>query len=257
MDIDDVIYDGFSFKDNGIVVTNIDHMQVASRNNQLETRANRNGAILIQSLLGTKPVLIEGFFDGEDITDAQSMYDTLAQALNRQERVLEVPHAGGSRQYVATPQNVVIQEPNGLNRLTFSFEFVVPEGSSEEPVASSLVTAQVVTTPTTTIPIDVAGSAKARPQITLTFGTITGGTDKTVSVRNSRDYVGMTIERNWSSGDVVIIDSKNFAMYINGVKTEHSGRFPSWDGGTGGLYYADTLTTRSVTIDVSYYPRNL
>lgn len=252
----DVTYDGWSFSDNGCVLTNIDHLTLPKRNNQLEDRANRDGAVLVQSLLSSKPILIEGFYTGTDAADAQNMYDKLALALNRQQRPLIIPHGSGIRTYTATPDNIIIQQPGGLNRLTFSMEFVVPDGSSEDSTNTTLIS-QTITTTTSTIPFIISGSEKARPLINLTFTAVTGGTGGTVSIRNAKDFVGLTFARNFVSGDTITIDSENFQIYINGVLTVPNGRFPSWDGGAGSLYYQDTFTTRSVPITTTYKARNI
>lgn len=257
MDEQNVIYDGFSFEGNGLVLTNIDHLTIAPRKNQLDTLANRNGAVLTQSLLGTKPITIEGYYDGVDAVDAQTMYDTLAAVLNRQQRVLEIPHAGSTRRYTCTPENVILQEPKGLNRLTFSFQFVVPDGSAVDSDSTTLVSATTVTTATATIPLTVKGSVTARPLITIVFNSVTGGTGKTFSLRNSRDFVGLTFSRNFVTGDEIIVDCDNFLIYINGVLAEPSGRIPSWDPGSGALYVGDTFTGRSITITASYNIKNL
>jgi len=259
MDEDDVIYDGFSFKNNGIVLTNINHMTVAKRDNQVERRANRDGAILVQSQLGTKPIYLEGYFTGEGQTgkqDAENMYDTLTQALNRQERPLIVPHAGASRKFIATPENIAISQPNGLNRIGFSLEFVVPEGNSIDDLPSALVS-QVVTTATSTIPLSVLGSVRARPLISINFTSISGGSPGTVTIRNARDYIGVEVTRNFVTGDTLIIDSDNFQIFHNGVKVEPVGRIPTWEAGSGSLYYSDTFSSRSAQVTATYYPKNL
>jgi len=257
--LNDVTFDGFSFIANNLVVTNLDYMTVASRNNQLDDRANRDGAILVQSLLGTKPITLEGYYTGtgaNPTVDAQNMYDTLTSALNRQQRVLIVPHAGGYRRFTCTPANLVITQPNGYNRITFSFEFVVPEGNSVESNTATLVNG-VVTTSTQTFPLSVLGSVKARPIITITFVSVTGGTAGTVSIRNSRDYIGLTITDNFATGDTLIIDSDGFQITHNGVMMAPVGRMPTWEPGAGSLYYSDTFTTRNVTVLATYYQKNL
>lgn len=251
-----VVYDGFNFGDNGLVLNVIDHLTPAQRENQFEDLANTDGMVLVQSQLGSKPVTIEGYYIGSSAADAQAMYDVLMQAINRQERPLIVPHAGGTRQYIATPQNPIIQEPDGLNRLTFSFPFVVPEGSAPDKTTQVLVD-QVVSSASATIPLLVMGSTLARPMITLTFTSVTGGTGTTVSLRNARDFVGLTFSRTFVTGDVITIDSANFQIYINGVLTEPVGRMPTWPAGTGSLFYSDTFTARTVTITGTYVPRYL
>lgn len=254
--INDVVYDGFSFADNGIVLTSVDHLTLPSRENQVERLANRNGGVLVQSQLGTKPIYLEGYYVGSSVTDAQNMYDTLAQALNRQERPLDIPHAGGTRHYTATPENLIIKQPDGLNRLTFSFEFVVPEGNSYDEALTTLVDT-TITTASTTIPLSVLGSVTARPYITLEFTSVTGGTAKTVTLRNARDFIGLTITRDFVTGDTITIDSENFQIYINGVLTEPDGRMPTWTPGTGSMFYSDTFTNRTVDITATYVRKNL
>lgn len=262
MEDNDVIYDGWSFADNGIVLTKINHMIVARRDNQIETRANRNGGVLVQSLLGTKPIPIEGYYIGtgetqEDrIINTQEMYDTLAQIMNRQDRPLIVPHAGSTRQYTATPENVIIEQPDGLNRLTFSFDFVVPSGNADD-TSTTTAFSTTVTTASSTIPFTVLGSVVARPLISITFTTVTGGTSKTVSIRNARDFIGLTFSRTFVSGDTITIDSENFQIYVNGVLTAPSGRMPTFAPGTASLSYSDTLTTRNVSISLTYVRKDL
>ena len=251
-----VIYDGFNFGDHGLVLTNINHLTLPSRDNQLEKIANQNGSVLVQSQLGTKPIILEGYYIGSSIADAQAMYDTLAQALNRQQRTLTVPHAGGTRSYIATPTNLSMTEPDGLNRLLFSFEFVVPDGKSTDTTLLTLVSS-TVTTSNASPSFTVDGSAVARPLISLTFTSVTGGTGASVNIRNARDFVGLTITRNFASGDTITIDSANYQLYINGILTVPVGRFPSWQPGTGSLYYSDTFTARSVNISMTYKKGNL
>jgi predicted phage tail component-like protein len=252
-----VIYDGFNFGDNGLVVTDLNHLIIPKRNNQTERLANRSGAKLVQSQLDVKTIPIKGYYLGASIYDAQNMYDILASMLNRQERTLVVPHASGSRYYTATPETAIIEEPDGLNRLEWDFEFVVPEGNAKAPTSTTLITSQSITTSTATIPLTVQGSVTARPFISLTFNTITGGTSGIVTIRNGRDFVGLTITRNFTSGDVITIDSENFQIYINGVLTAPVGRMPTWAAGSGSLYYSDSFTTRSVTISATYNRKDL
>lgn len=251
-----VTYDGFNFGANGIVLTRIDHLNMAQRQNQLEKIADQIGTVLVESTLGSKPIFLEGYYAGSSPANAQTMYDTLAAVLNRQERPLVLPHGTSTRKYTATPQNVIIQQPDGLNRLTFSFEFVVPSGLASSDTDIELFSTTIVSS-TYTIPVNVIGSVDARPLITLNVGAVTGGENKTVSIRNARDLIGLTILRDWQSGDSIIIDSANYQLYINGELVHPTGRFPSWSAGSGAVYYADTFTTRSVDLTGTYKPRNL
>lgn len=252
----DVTYDGWSFVNNGCVLTTIEHLTPATRTNQTSQLANRNGAKLTQSQLGTKPITIAGYFIGADIAAAQTMYDMLMSMQNRQERPLIVPHAGSTRQYTATPQIVSISEPQGLNSLTFTFTFVVVSGYSQETATTTLIDS-TITDSTSSPSFSVTGSATCRPLIVLTFSSVTGGTSKSVTIRNGRDLSGLTFSRTFAADDVISIDSDALQIYINGVLTEPNGRIPTWEPGSGSLYYSDTLTTRSVSLLMTYNERNL
>lgn len=250
-----VNYDGFNFGANGIVLTTINHLNIAKRENQLEKIADQMGAKLVESSSGSKSISIEGHYTAPSPQEAQLMYDILATVLNRTERPLVVPHGYGTRKYIATPENILIQQPNGLNRLNFSFEFIVPSGLSEEDIDRNLLSA-TVTTPSAVIPLEVVGSVDARPLITLSFGNITGGAGKSVSIRNGKDFLGLTFQRDFASNDTIAIDSANYQIYVNGDLVHPTGRMPSWSPGSGTLYYADTLTSRSVDISATYRPKN-
>lgn len=251
-----ILFDSFDFSQVGIVFTDVNYMEIPKRNNQIEKLANRDGGVLVQSLLDVKEIELEGYYIGTSITDAKNMYDTLTQVLNRQQRTLEIPHGSTVRKFLATPQNLIISQPMGLNRITFSFSFVVPDGSSYSDTTSSLVS-QTITTATATIPISVLGSVKARPRIILYYTAISGGTGGVISLRNAKDFVGLTFTGNFVTGDEIIIDSENFQIYKNGTPMEPNGRMPSWEAGSGSIYYSDTFSTRTLQINGTYIRRDL
>lgn len=249
-------YDSFVFSDNGLIVTNIGHLTLAPRENQLDKLANTNGSVLVQSQYGHKTIQVDGYYIGATSEAAQTMYDTLAAVCNRQQRNLVIPHAGLSRTYIATPGSIVIQQPDGMNRLTFSIEFVVPSGYAKNPEFLELFS-ETTSLSSISLPLEVAGSVNARPAISINFASVSGGDGKTVSIRNGRDMIGMTLTRDWASGDTILIDSENFQLYINGVLSAPSGRFPSWQPGFGSAIYSDTLTARTATIIGTYNAGNL
>lgn len=253
---DGLTYDSFNFSDYDIILTNVDYMRLPGRDNQLESLAGENGAVLVQSTLGGKTIVIEGYYIGDSIADAQAMYDTLASVFNRQDRTLIIPHANSTRKFIATPENIAITQPKGLNRIIFSVEFVVPKSYAEAEAETSLIDT-TVTIPAESISFNIVGTAKTRPLINFDFTTVTGGTAKTVSIRNANDLIGLDITRDFVSGDVIIVDTANFQLYINGTLTEPNGRFPSWQAGSGALYYSDTFSTRSVDITATYKQRNI
>lgn len=101
----------------------------------------------------------------------------------------------------------------------------------------------------------VDGSSTAYPEITITITAVTGGSSASVFVGNGRTGQGMTLTRNWVATDVVIIDSLNMTVTINGASSDFTGMFPQFPAGSQQLTYTDTFTTRTVSITSTYKPR--
>lgn len=250
-----LVYDGFDFDANGLVLTEINTGQPPERNLQLENLAERDGAAEVQSRLRVKRLVVQGYFIGSDIDDAEAMADTLNTVCNRSQRRLVTTYAGERRVFQASPDNWSITQPRGLNRITFTIEFSVNRGYGESENFETLFS-ETITNPVSTVGLTAKGSARVFPEITMTLNTATGGTGN-MNIRNGADQIGIGISRTWSADDQVILDCARGQLFINGTLTKPEGKIPSWNPGNGTLYYSDTFTAREVEISAVYRPRYL
>lgn len=251
-----LIYDGFDFETNGLVLTEINTGQPPTRNLQLENLAERDGATEVQARLRVKTLVIEGYYIGDDIADAESMADTINNVCNRSQRRLVTEYGGNRRVYRASADNWSISQPRGLNRITFSIEFSVNRGYGEDESDSTLFD-ETLTSSNESVTFTADGSTTVLPVITVTIDSVSGGTDANINIRNGASQIGLSIQRDWVADDQILLDCSAGEMFINGTLTKPEGKIPSWNPGSGSLAYSDTFDTRSVDISATYRARYL
>lgn len=250
-------FDTFSLQGNGVVTTSTDIYSPPSRSIDAQKPANADGAVMVKSTFDPKVFTCSGYMKADTQSDLDILIDHFNRAMNKVNQNFDIDHAGGTRRYMATPQNIMISRPKGLNTAQWSVEFycALPVGS--DTGSSTLLASTNTTNSALTAPIDVSGSYKAEPVITVTINSVTGGTTKSISISNDATLRGLTVTRTWTAGDVLEIDCLNKTVYVNNATTQFSGQFPVWQPGNGGIGYLDDFTTRSVDVAANYTKRFL
>jgi hypothetical protein len=96
-----------------------------------------------------------------------------------------------------------------------------------------------------------------QPIVTVTLGTITaGGTGGTIQIGNNANGQAVVITRNWLAGDVLMVDSYNKIITVNGLEVDFTGAFPEFAPGIGAVGVAHNMTL-VFTYKVSYQPQYL
>lgn len=83
---------------------------------------------------------------------------------------------------------------------------------------------------------------------------ITQQASSTVSVGNANNGQQLNITRNWVINDVLVVDTVNRNVTVNGNAVAYTGAFPEFPPGAQQLYYADGFISRTLTELVTYYP---
>lgn len=252
-----VKYGAYDMQANGCSVTDTTVHSAPQKTIQSEKLAETDGAIAVKSTYEAKTFTVDGQLSGSSIAALDSLQDVFKAALNIEAQNFDVDYAGGTRRYVATPQNIMISRPRGLDTCTFSVEFYCPSPVGMDTYASTLLAATGITSNTAQPAITVGGSYQAEPLIILTLTAVTGGTAKTVTIQNGTTLRGVSITRNWLPGDVLEIDCLNKLLYVNNAVVPFSGQFPRWDVGAGTISYLDDFTTRSASLTAAYTRRYL
>lgn len=237
-----------------IVTTSVDYSSSAPRNLQSEALAATDGGVYVQSLFRQKSIVVTGFIRGETQEVFDDTLDYFQSLVNLPQKALDLQHSSSTRRYIATAQNVSISNQNGLNFCTFSVEFLCSDPFGKDISATTLLN-DSTTLGSYNSSFTVEGSYSALPVITITLSSVTDGTAKQVSIFNGADFSGITIIRNWTSGDDITIDSVNKEVKVNGALVEFSGSFLEFDLGSAILQYVDNFTARSVAITGEYFKR--
>ncbi|MDI9934681.1 phage tail family protein [Rhodococcus sp. IEGM 1351] len=248
-------YGDFDLQTEEVTTTSTDVYSSPRNNVQADKLAESDGAVIVKTAYEPKTFTAEGYLRTDTVEDTQRLMDDFKVALSVPNQAFDIDHAGDTRRYVATAQNVIITNPRGRTRAGFSVEFLCPSGVGSDTYASVLLASKNFSTSTATLGITAGGTYQVEPIITLTVNTVTGGTAKTITVNNDVTRRGLAVTRTWSNGDVLEIDSLNKTIFVNNVPVNFSGQFPVWKPGVGSIGYVDDLTTRDVTVTADYIRR--
>lgn len=249
-----ITYDTINLQDNGITTTAIDIYSSAPIVNQLEAVAFDDGGVLVRKRLDSKTINVSGYLRESTNSDLDDTIDFFHASLNKKSKFLDVDYGSSTRRYVATPENVIVTRPRGLNYATFDIQFIVPSG-----VGQDVDTTELLNDNTTTSNVDfgftVDGSYKAEPLIEVTINSVTDGTGGTVTLTNTATLESVAIDADYTAGDLLEVDTENKEIRINGGVVDYTGRIPFWTPGGGFINYTDTFSARDTDIVMTYTKR--
>lgn len=214
-----------------------------------------DGNIVVSSRFTKKTITLYGFIIAPDRTAYENALDLLKYRLSTPQRPLVVTQAGAQRVYTAslTALSETFIE-GGKSKFTFTFEANDPFGRDG---GNTSYTTPNITTASYAVNHVFQGFVTVRPMLTITLNSLTGGTNKTITIGNSLTGQQIAITRNWTAGDVIVLNSDTMKVTVNGVPVDYTGFFPVFRPNTAYLQYLDTLTTRSVNIKIEYAKKYL
>lgn len=181
--------------------------------------------------------------------------DSLMTILQGQEKELVLSQAGGVRKYYCTLEDTPIRRSGG-SYIEMDLVFRCSDNYGYDTNYTTALNLTSITSSTRGDAIPFGGSAEWQsPVIRVTYGTITGGTGKVVTIGNNATGQSISIARDFVSNDVIEIDSFNQTVKVNGTEVEFTGAFPEWAPQLGNWSYADNFTTRSFSAKITYYKR--
>jgi phage-related protein len=248
----------FSAKFNNYDLGQIPYVVLTQRNpNSMPDRelktiplVRQHGSIVVGDRWTKKVVPIFAYILAPTRQLYEQTIDELKWRLSAPQRSLVLTQAGSERVYTATCANMpdtFIE--GGKSFIQMNFECNDPFGTDTEVITYDTGT---FTTATKSFDHVYEGFADAAPILLLTLGTITGGTNKTITLGNSVSGQSISITGNWASNDVIRIDCAAQSVTVNGLGVPFTGFFPSFSPQTAFTTYTDTLTTRSAALKIVY-----
>lgn len=199
-----------------------------------------------------KTITLSGRVISSSATTLDSLLDTFRGYFTGSGKNLDIGYSTGTRRYVIAKINKVkIGRPGGLGYANFSVEMITA-GFGMNVTTSSLLTANGRTGSYYSDNLTFPGNAPyQQPVITLTYTAASGSGGNTMNIGNDSNGQLITLVRTFSNGDVIVIDTSNQSVKINGLESQFSGAFPEFPPGAGALSYSDDLTSRTFNISVS------
>lgn len=237
----------------GVDLYNHEFNTLPQRDIKINKLARRDLSIITSSEYTSKNIPIWMEVCSGSRADTEDSLTFIKSLVQLQNGVLEVSQGGEDIKYTATMNEFNI-EWNGPRALV-NIVFLASDPVGKQSASETLVSITGITTAASSASMTVEGSATAYPVITVTINSITGGTTKQVTIANGSTNQGITIERTWTAADILIIDSENMEVTVNGTVVDFTGKFPEWVAGSGQITYLDTFTTRNVDLVAVYNPR--
>ncbi len=187
----------------------------------------------------------------------EAAFDQLNNILDTVEGTLLVPQAGINREYVATKENILINDRKG-GWADFDVQFRCSTPFSYETSSTSLYTLTSLVGSLYDFACTFAGTTWQRPTITVTLNSFHGsGSNKSIKISNPVTSEEIAVYRTWTAADVLLINLETGAVTVNGNNVEWSGTLPQWAVGLGNVRYSDDFTGRNFNISIAYRKRRI
>ncbi|KSZ59659.1 hypothetical protein Z045_05670 [Rhodococcus pyridinivorans KG-16] len=250
-----VTYGPYSLQTTNVRTTRTNVFSAPRNNIQADKLAESDGAVIVKAQLEPKIFTVEGILRTDSIEATQHLMDQFKAALSVPNQALDIQYAGDTRRFISTAQNIMLSNDRGLASAGFSVEFLCPSGVGTDTYASTLLAPTAITTSTASLGVNIGGTYQAEPTIVLTINTLTGGTNKTVTVTNDVTRRGVAVTRDWAAGDKLEIDTLGKRIYVNNIPMDFIGQFPVWEPGPGSIGVMDDFGARDATVNVEYVRR--
>jgi len=253
-----VSFSGNSLQTANILTDKIDHNGFPEKDAKLYALAHANQSNTPFVNYPTKTIPVTGTIFGSSIADLDSRIDAFKSYLAGTEQNLDIAWNGSTRRYIATANKLAIDRPYGLTYGKFSLEFDCKYPFGNDTATTTALTASGRTSAVYNDSYTFLGTGIVQqPITTVTLTAVTGGTNQYISWGNGNTGQAITVSRTWSNGDVLVIDSTQSTVTVNGLPVNFSGAFSQFAVGAGTLQYYDGFATRTFSITTIYTARYL
>lgn len=234
----------------GVRIVDYDTTSMPNRVLSSSKLARANRSIMTSAEYSNKTVTVSGFIGGDNWQEQQDNFDRLKSYLQEPEGIVRITQGTKTLEYKGT-LNGISRERHG-NNMSITLEFMCSDPIGKDATTIQLFEPQNIITATFTKSLVVDGSFIAEPRYTITINSVTGGTNKTVSLLNAATGKGIKITRDWTAGDIVSVYSDTMEVVANAVVIDFKGQFPTFFPGARTLQYIDDFTARDVTLAAIY-----
>jgi phage-related protein len=244
-----ITFDSTSISSGNYTVRRVLHDKATPRDLYLYELTREGGASLVNAEWKPKKIVIEGTIKGATIATLETNIDTFKQLLSGQNKNLDIQYENGTRRYVATVNSITIERDYyHLNYAPFSVEFTIPSGIGKDITTSLYMTQSIILHTLENVSFTTTGSAIPKCTIELDFVTASSVSQVSVTINGDKITVSETI----TAGQVLIIDTENKKVTINGVEKRYTGLFPRLQLGSNSYMIATSSSSHMYDVTITY-----
>jgi Siphovirus-type tail component, C-terminal domain len=237
----------------GILVSNIQHAGKSAKRAQTYALSHANASQIPFVEYPSKPIEVSGKIIGTSIADCDNQIDLFNSYLLKNNGNLDIGYNGGTRRYIATATNINVDRPGGLLYANFDITFTCTQAFGQDVNPTTILNTSGRTSANYSDNYTFGGTAPyQQPVFTITYSSVSGATSKAVIIGNNSNSQEITVERTWSNGDVLVIDSSKSIVTVNGIAADFTGAFPLFAPGAQTITYSDGFSSRSFSVDYVY-----
>lgn len=254
---DPIVFDGFSLS-NGVDIIASSLKVVPPARQLIGGNIPRDdGMYLNAEFWRNMTVVVEGHLTTTSSAALEALMDTVKKGLRRGEQPLDTTLNGVVRRFIATLTSTENLFPMRQHfhtvwlPFTATFECRTPFATDREQLTQDK---QFTVSPQTDT-VANGGTIEALPIFVLVFNAAVGVTK--VNVQNDNTTEAIELETAISAGDVVVFDSEQKTVKLNGVLQDYNGAFPKLDVDSNVIRYTVTGTSFDIRATVKYLRRYL
>jgi phage-related protein len=223
-----IVYNGYDFFTNNILVKDVFHEDVATRTLDTQAVANRDGFAILEDRFAEKMITVRALILEDTREDVDNKINELKQKTiinTSSELAITYENEAGYLFYTGTVSEIRIPR-NYYNDSHVEIEMVFLCQPFANDGILQVITQDEITTTPFRADYEFGGTAELFPQIKVTVNSETDLTILEFSSGITGDGISVTPSGGYSAGDVLIINTSNSTVFLNGVETDYTGIFP-------------------------------
>lgn len=239
----------------GLRILSTDPYKVPKRKLSVSSIARSNKAKVSSAFYEQRNIVVRVGISRSTREQAEQSLDGLMNVVQGKEKTMTLQQGSSERQYTCTFSEAEFIVSGG-SYIELDLVFVCSDAFGYDMNYTTVLSLVNVTSSTRSDNYTFQGSASSQaPYISIYYSALTGGTAKSVTIGNNDNGQAVTITRDWSAGDRLIVDVRNAIVTVNDVEVDFNGALPEFATGLGTITYSDNFTTRTYSNTTYYYKR--
>lgn len=241
----------------GINTNLINHTDIPSSIAELYIKSNASDSVVPDQEYPFKTILLGGTIHGSTQADLDSRIDTFKGYFALRNKNLDIVYGASTRRYTVLKANSisVVRQDRALFA-TFNVELISKPFGFDTSETNLWAAKTGFTSETFTESPSIGGTAPYQlPVITITINALTGAGDYVQISNDNNNQEILLYGLGLSATDVIVIDSEQRTVTVNGTEVDYIGTFLELEPGASSITYTDGFTTRNVDISGVYTKR--